>query len=84
MTDVEIWALQQFSATGSDVRMAYTTVGTDTKLQYIGVCPSIDAPTSGAHWYMGKLYYNGDGCMTRFVKFSTQKIWDDRGTLFPA
>jgi len=83
MTDVEIWALQQFSASGSDVRMAYTTVGDDTKLQYIGVSPAIDAPTSAEAWYIGKIYYDKNGCMIRFVKLSIQKKWDDRGTIFP-
>jgi len=83
MTDVEIWALQQFSASGSDVRMYYTTVGEDTKLEYIAVSPAIDAPTSAAAWYIGKLYYNGSGCMTRFVKLAIQNILDDRATLFP-
>jgi len=88
MTDVEIWALQQFSASGSDVRMYYTTMVIDTvsyqKLQYIAVSPSIDAPITSKAWYIGKLYYESTyGCMIRFVKLATQEILDDRGSLFP-
>lgn len=83
MTDVEIWALQQFSASGSDVRMSYTTVNSETVLEYIGVSPAIDAPTSGASWYIGKLYYDANACMIRFVKLATQGIWDNRALLFP-
>ena len=83
MTDVEIWALQQFSASGSDVRMAYTTIGETSYLQYIGVSPAIDAGTDKEVWYIGKLYYNATPCMIRFVKLAVQKAWDNRGTLFP-
>ena len=84
MTDVEIWALQQFSASGSDVRMFYTTILTDEKLEYIAVSPAIDAPTSAKCWFIGKLYYSGvTGCMLRFVKLSTQEILDSKGSLFP-
>ena len=84
MTDVEIWALQQFSASGSDVRMYYTTLLETQKLEYIAVSPAIDAGTDKKVWFIGKLYYEGTyGCMIRFVKLATQEILDDRGSLFP-
>jgi len=83
MTDVEIWALQVFSAVGSDMRVFYKTIDSTKHIEYIGVTPAVNAATSAKVWFIGKLYYDVDGCMTRFIKLSTQQVLDDRVALFP-
>jgi len=83
MSDVIISLLQLFSASGSDIRMFYTTIDSEQKLQYIAVSPAVNASTSAKVWFIGKLYYNGDGCMSRFIKLSTQQILDDKADFFP-
>lgn len=83
MTDVEVALLQQFSASGSDTRIFYTTIDAVDHIEYIGVSNSVDAPTSMARWFIMRLYYNASGCVTRCVKLSTQQILDDRVSLFP-
>jgi hypothetical protein len=83
MIEVDIWALQLFSASGGDTRFFYTTIDSNKYIEYIGISPSINAPTSDKVWFIGKLYYDAEANVTRFVKLSTQQILDNRTSLFP-
>lgn len=81
----ELLAQLIFSKSGKEIRTTYTSVGSPAQnvIEYVGVTNAVNAPTSAEVWYITKLEYNGDGCLSRVRSLSVQKKWDDRASLFP-
>lgn len=81
----ELIAQLIFSASGKDVRIFYTTVGSPAEkvIEYVGLSNSVGAPTSDARWFITKLEYDGTADPVRVRSLSTQQVLDDRVSLFP-
>lgn len=79
----ELLAQVIFSASGKEVRIAYTTINTKKVIEYVGVTNAVNAATSAPCWFITKLEYDADPCVIRSRSLSPQKAWDDRATLFP-
>lgn len=81
----ELLAQLVFSASGKDVRIAYTTVGSpvQTVIEYVGVSAAMNGPTSADIWFITKLQYDAFGFVVRARSLSVKHPWDDRATLFP-
>jgi hypothetical protein len=81
----ELLAQLVFSASGKDVRIAYTTAGTpvQTVIEYVGVTAAVNGPTDAEIWFITKLQYDSSACCIRARSLSVKKKWDDRASLFP-
>jgi hypothetical protein len=79
----ELIANLLISGMGVDIRAFYTTIGTDSYIEYIGFTNALNAPTSAKCWFITKLQYDGSGNFVRARKLSTQEILDNRASLFP-
>lgn len=83
MSVEELLAQLIFSASGKEVRIFYTTVGTEKVIEYVGLSNSPGVPTSAARWFITKLEYDGTADPVRIRGLSIQNVLDDRASLFP-